>query len=140
MPWASWRWKVGGRSQVLALSLSWDIFFADECGAVHWLDTGDGCIERVAQTEEEFWQILANPTRAGELLLQPVVESFRQSHGPFPAGKCLSYKRLPVFGGEYSGDNRVLIAASQHFSVTGHFHEQIDGLPDGARIKFTFIE
>jgi len=136
---ASWRWRVDCESKVLALSLSGDIFFADQLGVVHWLDTGAGTIEYVAKDQGEFHRALANSGRWAELLLQPVVESFLQCFGPIPPGKCLGYKVLPVFGGGYSGENRVLYTASEHFAVTGHIHEQIKNLPDGSPVKLSVV-
>ena len=136
---ATWRWRVGADSEVVALSLSGDIFFRDGSGQIFWLDTGAGTVEHIASTEQTFWQVLADPARAKELLLQPVVESFLQD-GSFPIGKCLGYKVLPVFGGAYSGDNRVMFTAAEHFAVTGNVHEQIKDLPDGGSVEFTIVE
>lgn len=137
---ASWRWKVGEASEVVALSLSGDIFYKDSSNHVHWLDTGAGTTERVASSQSEFWAILANPGRAAELLLQPVVEAFLRASGPIPPGKCLGYRTLPVFGGDYSGANRVLFPASEHFMFTGEVHQQIRDLPDGSQVKFSVVD
>ena len=137
---ASWRWKVGEASAVVALSLSGDIFYKDSSGHVHWLDTGAGTSEHLASSPSEFWTILANPDRAAELLLQPVVESFLQTYGPLPPGKCLGYRTLPVFGGDYSGANRVPLSTSEHFMFTGEVHQQIKDLPDGSQVKFSVVD
>jgi hypothetical protein len=137
---ASWRWKVGDSSQVVALSLSGDIFFKDGSGSVHWLDTGAGTTELIALSEVEFWAVLGDPSRAADLLLQQVVELFLQANGPFPPGKCLGYKTLPVLGGDYAGANRVLMPAAEHFAFTGDVHQQIKDLPDGTNIEFTVVD
>ena len=137
---ASWRWKVGEASEVVALSLSGDIFYKDSSNHVHWLDTGAGTSEHVASSQSEFWALLTNPEHAAELLLQPVVESFLQASGPLPLGKCLGYKTLPKFGGDYSGAKRVLLPASEHFMFTGDIHQRITDLPDGSQVKFTVVD
>ena len=137
---ASWRWKVGDSSQIVALSLSGDIFFKDVSGSVHWLDTGAGTTELIASSESEFWSVLADPARAADLLLQHVVESFLQAHGPFPPSKCLGYRTLPILGGDYAGANRVLMPALEHFAFTGDVHQQIKDLPDGTHIEFTVVD
>ena len=137
---ASWRWKVGRHANVVALSLSGDAFFRDEDGRVHWLDTGAGTVEHVASDEDWFWAVLTDPERAGELLLQPVVESFLETRGSFPVGKCLGYLKLPVFGGEYAGTNRVLLPVAEHFLFTGELHERIRDLPDGSQVRVTVVD
>lgn len=137
---ASWHWKVGRHANVVALSLSGDAFFRDEDGRVQWLDTGAGIVEQVASDEAEFWAVLADPERAGELLLQPVVESFLNARGPFPVGQCLGYLKLPIFGGDYAGKNRVLLPVGEHFLFTGELHERIRDLPDGSQVRIKVVD
>ena len=137
---ASWRWKVGGVAEVVALSLSGDIFYKDSSNHVYWLDTGAGTTERIASSESGFLALLGNPERAADLLLQPVVEAFFRTSGPLPFGKCLGYKMLPIFGGDYAGENRVPLPASEHFMFTGEVHQQIKDLPDGGQVKFKVVD
>ena len=137
---ASWRWMVGETSEVVALSLSGDIFYRDGSDHVHWLDTGAGTTEEVASSWSEFRTTLANPERAAELLLQPVVEQFLQSCGPLPPGKCLGYKTLPIFGGDYSGANRVPLPALEHYLFTGEVHQLVKDLPEGGQVELAVVD
>ena len=136
----TWRWRVGAEASVVLLSRSGDAFYIDQAGAVFWLDTGVGNIKCIAKSMSEFFDLLADPTRRADLLLEPVVVRFVSENGPFPSGKCLGYKTLPVFGASYDGPNRVAFSVTEHFSVTGHIHEQIADLPAGSKVKLQVVD
>ena len=136
----TWRWRVGSGASVVLLSRSGDAFFTDQSRAIFWLDTGVGKIESVAKSKSEFFDLLSDPTRRAELLLAPVVDRFVSENGPFPTGRCLGYKTLPIFGASYDGPNRVTFPVTEHFSVTGHIHEQIADLPEGGKVELRVVD
>ncbi len=138
-PLASWRWKVGGDSRIVALTRSGDAFVERLDGHVWWLDTGAGTFEEVAASRGEFEEMMADPDAASRLFLGQVVDAFIQANGAFPSGKCLGFTQLPVLGGTYTLENRWLSPAVEHFDLTGDLHRQMRDLPDGAQVKMRIV-
>jgi hypothetical protein len=130
-----WRWMVGDEAVLLAASLSGDLFFSDRGGRVHWIDTGAGSVECVADDVATFGRKVHTAEFCGDFLLEGVIADELRIHGSLGPGRCFGYRSLPVFGGAYSGENRVPMRAAEHFAFTGDVHRQIDGLPDGAAVE-----
>lgn len=130
-----WRWMVGEDAALVAASVAGDLFFRDRDGRVHWIDTGAGSVETVADDPASFARKLLTAEFSGDFLLESAVNDALRTHGPLGAGRCLGFRKLPVFGGDYGGANRVPMSASEHFAFTGHVHRKIDGLPDGTAVE-----
>ena len=135
-----WQWKLGGASTVVALSRSGDAFVRDTNGRIAWLDTGAGTVTPIAESQEAFQALLADPREANQLLLVTVVDKDFETHGPFPAGTCLGFTMLPILGGSYTLENRFRLSAVEHFSVTGDMHRQMRDLPDGAKVRIRITD
>jgi hypothetical protein len=131
----NWRWLVGNDAILIAASVSGDLFFRDRDGRVHWIDTGAGSVETVADDVASFARKVRTAEFCSEYLLESLVAECLHAHEPLTADRCLGYRTLPVLGGEYAGDNRVPMRAMEHFSFTGDVHQQIEGLPDGAAVE-----
>ena len=129
-----WRWMIGEDAALVAASVSGDLFFRDREGRVHWIDTGAGSVQTVADDAASFARKLRTAEFCGEFLLESAVNDALRAHGPLGAGRCLGFRKLPVFGGDYGGANRVPMTAAEHFAFTGHVHHKIDGLPDGTAV------
>jgi hypothetical protein len=130
-----WRWLVGNDAVLVAASVSGDLFFRDRDGRVHWIDTGAGSIETVADDAASFARKVRSAEFCSNYLLESLVNDCLRMHGPQTADRCLGYRTLPVFDGAYADDNRVPMRAMEHFAFTGDVHQQIEGLPDGATVE-----
>jgi hypothetical protein len=131
----AWRWKVGAEAHLIAASVCGDLFLRGTDHRIVWVDTGAGSIESVADSENDFLRKLHSPEFCEAVLLRTVAEAFLLASGPLPADTCLGYRTLPVFGGDYSGENRIAMSCQDHFGVTGHLHQNIEHLPKGEAIK-----
>ena len=134
-----WRWMVGQYATLVAASVAGDLFFRDRDGRVHWIDTGAGNVTMVADDAASFARKLLTAEFSGDFLLESAVNDALRAHGPLGAGRCLGFKKLPVFGGDYGGVNRVPMSAGEHFAFTGHVHHKIDGLPDGTAVELVTL-
>jgi len=88
----------------------------------------------VAESPAAFELALANPPRAEDLLLLPVVHAFELAKGKLAPGCCLGFTTLPVFGGAYTAENRYAIRIVEYASLTGDLHRQIRDLPGGTEV------
>jgi len=130
-----WGWLVGNGKSVLLVTASGDLFFAEPDGPVLWLETGSGRLTEVAPSVQAFDAALEDEANWREWLLAPVIERLRSSGKILGPGQCYGFRIPPVVGGAYDGENRVAIAATEHFGFTGHLHGKLKDLPDGTQIK-----
>jgi hypothetical protein len=129
-----WRWLIGEDARLVGWSEAADLFFSDAGGAVSRVDTGSGDHALLATSVAQCQSMLSDRRQAGTMLMLPIVQAFEQTHGPLRAGTCLGFKKLPVFGGTYTIENRYAVSMSEHAAFTGDVHRQIRDLPDGAQI------
>jgi hypothetical protein len=136
---AEWRWLLGGRPRLLGWSSAADLFLVDEGSRACRLDTGTAEIEIVAGSAAAFEALLHDAERADDLLLGAVVRQFESVHGTIGEGHCLGFTTLPVLGGAYTVENRVVISIVEHAALTGDLHRQLRDLPDGTAIRLKVI-
>jgi hypothetical protein len=136
----AWRWKIGQPAKILLITLFGDMFFTNSTGEVLWLNTGTGEIQKVANSEDEFRNLLQ--TDAAELWLLPELVRDLEAAGKVIAPQqCYTLITPPVFKeGKYEVDNIAVVPTAEHFRLSADLHKQIADLPDGARVRFKVIE
>jgi hypothetical protein len=132
---AEWRWLLGGLPRLAAWSSGGDLFIAYPDGSVALLDPGAGDLQRIADSLADLRNQLEDERRSKVLLQTRVVEAFEAKHGLLPSGRCLSYTTLPIFGGEYTIDNRFALTIKEHAGLTGDIHRQIRDFPEGTKVQ-----
>ena len=65
----------------------------------------------------------------------PVVEKLVASGRVLSPRQCYSYRILPVLGGSYKAEDRVLLPIREHLGAWGSLHRQIADLPDGSQVQ-----
>jgi len=132
---ASWAWLLDKPYKPVLFSVLGDAFIQLESGVIQWLNTGTGEVEQIAQSWEQFRELLGTE-RANEWFLPALVEQLH-AVGKVPApGECYTYVTLPVFEeGKYEVPNLNPVPAKEHFALTGHVHHEIQSLPSGAKVK-----
>jgi len=134
----SWSWLLGSSWRPLLFSAIGDVFLQLQTGSVWWLSTATGSLQQVASSESEFAALLAGE-QVNEWFLPGLVEALQSAGMNLLPGQCYSYTTLPVFAeGSFSVENMYPLSAKEHFSLTGHVMQQIQSLPDGAKISIKF--
>ena len=64
----------------------------------------------------------------------PIVDQLVAVGVVLGTGQCYSFRQLPVFGGSYTPDNRMLFPIREHFGGWGSVHRQMSDLPDGSHV------
>ena len=137
---ASWRWILGEVWTPLLFSAIGDVFFEVPAGSVWWLSTATGNLEQVAESRANFREFLGTD-KANEWFLPGLVETLRSVGKILEPHQCYTYAILPVFAeGSFSAENMHPVSAAEHFSLTGHVHESIRQLPDGANVQIAIKE
>ena len=135
-----WRWLLGEPMQLMIVSALGDMFLADAEGRVHWLDTGAGQLQQVAESTEEFKRLMQQRENADQWFIPQLVGDLMTSGVHLAPGQCYSYKKPPILGGKIEPENFEPTDLSVHFSILGQIHRQVKDLPPGTKISNIKIE
>jgi Domain of unknown function (DUF1851) len=84
-------------------------------GEILWLDVGDGQLQTVAASEDEFQRAVADPDNNSFWFGAVLVDDLRRVGRVMKPGECYSYRKLPMLGGEYEPSNFRVYDAVTHF-------------------------
>jgi hypothetical protein len=111
-------------------------------GTVHWLDTGTGLVEQVANNRAGFEEIIkASPDLVDEWFLPTLVERLHAADKKAGAGECYGFTILPVFAeGKYEVANMFVVPVTEQFVGLADVHRQLSELPDGASVQVKVVD
>lgn len=134
---ASWGWMLREPFVPLLFSALGDVFVERDSGGVWWLNTGVGELTQIAESVDEFRELLGTEL-ADEWFLPALVGRLHAAGKVAQPGQCYTYVTLPVFEeGTYEVSNLNAVPAHEHFMLTGDIHREIKGLPDGAKVRLS---
>ena len=129
-----WHWLLPPEFSVWLLTRTGDLFIALADESIHMLDVGAGTLRQVAGNSDEFCTKIDEPGVAEDWLMMPIVDELVESGAILSPGQCYSFRQLPVLGGAYSAENRMVFPIGEHFGAWGSVQRQISNLPDGAQV------
>ncbi|WP_428627362.1 hypothetical protein [Sphingopyxis sp.] len=137
-----WSWLVPEPWTPLVCSMVGGVFFEKPNSTVHWLDTGTGLVEQIANNRAEFEvAIKASPASVEEWFLPPLVERLHVAGKKAGAGECYGFSVLPVFAeGKYDVSNMFVVPVREQFVAMADIHRQINELPDGASVQVKIVD
>jgi hypothetical protein len=74
------------------------------------------------------------PGVAEDWLMIPIVDQLVASGVVLSPGQCYSFRQLPILGGKYTPENRMVFPIREHFGGWGSIQRQIADLPDGSQV------
>jgi hypothetical protein len=132
----SWRWLIGDAKSPVLLTVMGDAFVQDaEDGSVHLLSVGPGTLERVADSFDEFREVLSDPGFLVDHFVPRLVADLRARGCVLEPGQLYGFKVPPILGGGYVLENLEPTDIAVHFEVTGQIYEKARHVPTGTRIK-----
>ncbi len=133
---SDWRWLIGSSKNPVLLSASGDAFIQDiNDGTVYCLDTAVAEIHKVANSIDEFQQLLSDKEFVVNYFAVKMVGDLIKSNINLQNGQIYTFITPPVLGGEYTLENVEVTDIEIHFSLLGQIHNQIRNLPDGTPIS-----
>ena len=129
-----WHWLLPPEFTVWLLTRAGDLFIVVPDGSIHMLDVGAGTLSKVATNRDEACILIDEPGVAKDWLMIPIVDQLVASGAILGKGQCYSFQKLPVFGGTYAVDNRMVFPIHEHFGGWGSVHRQIADLPLGSNV------
>jgi T6SS immunity protein Tdi1, C-terminal len=131
-----WRWLIPPSQRPFFATALGDLFLKDDQHRVLRLDMGDGQVQIIANSTEEFERIAADPENYSFWFGEVLVDELRAAGKVLGPGECYCYLQLPMLGGEYEPSNFRIHDVVTHFNVWGPIHKQLLGIPDGTTVEF----
>lgn len=129
-----WHWLLPKKFSIWLLTRAGDLFITLPDGSIHMLEVGGGELNKLADSRDEFCDLLDQDENANDWLMIQVIDSLTRSGHMLDEGRCFSYTKLPILGGGYDMENRVSLPIREHFGVWGSVHRQLIGVPDGTQV------
>jgi hypothetical protein len=101
----NWEWLVPEDYNPILISVFGDIFFIDKADKIHWLSTGEGILEQVAETEEQFRELLEDEEKLEEWFLPHLVHQLKESGETLNNEEVFGFTTLPGLEGEFEINN-----------------------------------
>ena len=139
---SSWDWLLDDDMvvQPWLMNRFGDLFFVDEVGVVNWLNVSDGELSELAETTDEFAQLLEDEENLADWFMLELVDEAAEIGLRLNPGQCLGFRTLPIIGGEFESENLYVSSIEDYWNFCGQVHSQIHGLPDGAEIDIDIPE
>lgn len=140
----AWAWLIAEPWRVLLSSMFGGLFFEKQSGGVFWLECGTGLVERVADSAEAFERFLGGERddawweRVNEWFLPAFVARLHEAGKRPGPDQCYGLTILPVFNeGKYAVENVFIASRREWLCYTGSMHQQMQDLPDGAKVNIS---
>lgn len=131
---ASWQWLPVRDKQPFRVTPFGDMFLRDR-GRIYFLDTIQGSLESVCESEAELDRILASPEGADRFLLSDFVAEIEASGITLEPDQCFNFMVDLVVGGAFDVENVQALEFVAASNAAGQIHLQVKDLPVGTRIS-----
>lgn len=103
--------------------------------SVHFLDIGIGQLSQIADTRENFFEVIDQGDNASNWLMIENVDRCVAAGMHPKSDQCYSYKIPPVLGGSYGLENFELTDLSVHYAFLADIWRQTKDVPDGTKVR-----
>jgi len=117
-----------------------DLFIVLDNGSVHMLDMGNSQLSRVADSRDQFAELLDVDDNANNWLMIPLVGQLVAAGMTLGPDRCYSFTIPPVLGGTYAFDNVFTVSLAERYSLMADICRQIKDVPDGAPVKLVVTD
>ncbi|HKF48280.1 MAG TPA: DUF1851 domain-containing protein [Terracidiphilus sp.] len=112
-----------------------DLILAFEDGSIHLLDVGHGTIEKIAESREQFCELIDAGDNAEDWLMISLVDECRAAGITISANQCYGFKIPPLLSGKYEVSNIAPIDLAEHYSFLADIFQQTKNFPNGTKLK-----
>ncbi|WP_084144368.1 T6SS immunity protein Tdi1 domain-containing protein [Ferrimonas kyonanensis] len=123
-----WEWLLDGEYLPVLLSASGDAFVQHiRNDQVWWLDTGGAEFSQVAESPEEFNELLSDKKFVVEYFAVQLIGDLIQSGKRLSSGQIYSLTKPWLLGGEYELSNLEPTDIEVHLSLSGQIAQKVVG-------------
>jgi len=131
----AWGWTGIEPVRAVAENAFGNLLVEDASGRYWRLCPEDLYCKVVAQSRDELDRLKHDPDFDADWCMAGLVQEATQLLGPLQPGRKFCLKIPGVLGGTYGGGNVATISQSELTSASGCIARQIEGLPDGTKIR-----
>jgi hypothetical protein len=132
---SDWRWLCPSQMTLLARNIFGELFLRDKAGAVFWLNTTTGKLNKVSNSYSEFLVMAETSEKRREWFVEQEALTYAQ-RGLIPSStQCIGFGVPAVFAEGGTPDTAFIADIYEHVSFLGDLHRQIVSLPDGSKIN-----
>lgn len=111
-----------------------NVFIIAEDGSVHCLDVVSGTLERVADSRDQFADLMDIPQSANNWLMIPLVDHCVKAGISLQPGQCYSFKVPPLFG-EYGLGNVAPVDVAENYAFLADIWSRTKNMTDGTSVR-----
>ena len=137
-----WQAMLAGWADILSETFTmWlvnrfgDVFIIAEDGSVHHLDIAGSSVQRVADTRDQFADLIDVPQNANNWLMIPLVDQCVKLGMSLSLGQCYGFKIPPLLGGAYEPRNIAPVDMVENYAFLADIWSQTKDLPNGSSVK-----
>jgi len=136
---ADWAWLLPRELTAWLVNRFGDLFAVLGDGSVWRLNIEGGTFERLAESRQEFGELLGQENNANDWLMIPLVDDCVAAGLALEPERCYSFKIPPVLGADYVVENVGVVPIHELYGAYASIHQQIKDLPDGTPISLKVI-
>jgi len=132
---SDWRWLCPEQMSLLARNVFGELFLQNEAGAVFWLDTTIGKLNKVAATKAEFLKMAKTSKKRQEWFVEQEATAYA-NRGLIPSSsECIGFGVPAVFAEGGTAETAFVADLYEHISFLGDLHQQLSTLRDGSKVR-----
>lgn len=135
----SWSWLPLGDKRPVQATVFGDVFLQDSEG--YWfLDSLEGKLTRVSETQEELQELLSTPEGQDRYLMAGLADAAELKGLRLQPSEVFDFTKPPVLGGRFEVENLKPNDFVVSLNISGQIHDQVRKLPPGTKISNVKIE
>jgi hypothetical protein len=136
---AAWAWRGVRATEVVAVNAFGNVLLRSSDGHFWHLCPEELSLTELAQTMEDMRALFNDPDFELDWRMTGFVQAAAERIGEPPLDHCYCLRIPAVLGGPYDVANVATIDRMELIRASGDFARQIEGLPDGTRVRFEFV-
>jgi hypothetical protein len=133
---ANWHWRLPSQFTTWIMNRFGDLFLKTADGRIHVLRLDDGTLRCLADSREQFCDLLDQGNNANDWLMIPLVDRLVTAGKTLKPGECYAFVQIPILGGDYVVENVAVRTVEFQYASLGPIFEQLEGVPDGTSVAF----
>ena len=113
-----------------------DLFLKTDDGKIHVLRLDDGTLRCLADSRDQFSDLLDQGNNANDWLMIPLVDRLVAAGKKLKPGECYAFIQIPILGGDYIVENVAIRTVEIQYASLGPIFEQLESVPDGTTVNF----
>lgn len=131
----SWRWLCPQNLTLIDRNAFGDLFLRDDDGTVFRLDVAGGSFSKVAESEDQFFDLAAEPDKRKEWFAEADAKAAAE-RGLIPgANQCIGFSVPLVFAESGSPDTAYVAHLYDVVGFLGDLHRQIASFPAATKVR-----